>query len=119
MPVKMPRSVMLPIPDPHGIVTEHDRLAMYGDFCKVVEPRKLFSQLAGFFVVIAGAGCDSSSTVVCPSFWGRRRCSRCPRHRVFPFAKPTVHQGDPRPWEWNSWTHSDCWRNNLSTVDVC
>ena len=43
---------MRPIPDAHGIVAEHDRLAMYGDFCKVVEPRKLFSQLAGFFVVI-------------------------------------------------------------------
>src|ERR1700689_1921128 len=54
MPVKMPRSVMRPIPDAHGIVAEHDRVAMYGDFCKVVEPRKLFSQLAGFFGGIAG-----------------------------------------------------------------
>jgi hypothetical protein len=31
---------------------------MYCDFCKVVEPRKLFSQLADFFVVIAGERTD-------------------------------------------------------------
>ena len=55
---------MGPIPDAHGIVAEHDRLAMYGDFCKVVEPRKLFSQLASFFVVIAGERKDLPATNV-------------------------------------------------------
>ena len=54
MSVQVPRSMMGAIPNPHGVVTDHDGLAMYGDFCKVVEPRKLFSQLASFFVVIAG-----------------------------------------------------------------
>jgi hypothetical protein len=29
------------IPDPHGVVTDHDGLAMYGDFRKVAEPREL------------------------------------------------------------------------------
>lgn len=53
---------MQPIPDAHGIVAEHDRLAMYGDFCKVVEPRELFSQLASFFVVIAGKRKDLPAT---------------------------------------------------------
>ena len=37
---------------------------MYGDFCKVVEPRKLFSQLASFFVVIAGERKDLPATNV-------------------------------------------------------
>jgi hypothetical protein len=55
---------MGPIPDAHGIVAEHDRLAMYGDFCKVVEPRKLISQLASFFVVIAGERKDLPATNV-------------------------------------------------------
>jgi hypothetical protein len=54
MAVQMPGAVMGTIPDAHGIVAEHDGLAMYGDFYKVVEPRKLLSQLVSFFVVIAG-----------------------------------------------------------------
>ena len=37
---------------------------MYGDFCKVVEPRKLFSQLASFLVVIAGERKDLPATNV-------------------------------------------------------
>jgi len=37
---------------------------MYGDFRKVVEPRKLFSQLASFFVVIAGDRKDLPATNV-------------------------------------------------------
>ena len=41
------------IPDAHGIVTNHDGLAMYGDFRKVAEPRELLGQLANLFVVIA------------------------------------------------------------------
>ena len=52
--VKMPGAVMGTVPDAHGIVAEHDGLAMYGDFCEVVEPRKILAQLASFFVVIAG-----------------------------------------------------------------
>src|SRR2546427_9952255 len=35
---------------------------MYRDFCKVVEPRKLFSQLAGFVSVIAGERKDLPAT---------------------------------------------------------
>jgi hypothetical protein len=54
----MPSSVMGTVPDAHGIVAEHDRLAMYGDFCKVVSPRKLLSQVASFFVVITRYGKD-------------------------------------------------------------
>ena len=54
MPVQMPGTVMGAVPYAHGIVAEHDRLAIYGDFCKIVEPREVFSQLARFFVVIAG-----------------------------------------------------------------
>ena len=53
---------MRSIPDAHGIVAEHDRLAMYGDFCKVVEPRRLFSQLASLFVVIVGERKDLPAT---------------------------------------------------------
>jgi hypothetical protein len=41
------------IPDAHGIVTDHDGLAMYGDFPKVAEPRELLGQLANLLVVIA------------------------------------------------------------------
>ena len=41
------------IPDAHGIVTNYDGLAMYGDFRKVAEPRELLGQLANLFVVIA------------------------------------------------------------------
>ena len=41
------------IPDPHGIVTDHDGLAMYGDFRKVAEPRELLGQLANLFIVIS------------------------------------------------------------------
>ncbi len=32
MSVQVPRSMMGAIPDAHGIVTNHDGLAMYGDF---------------------------------------------------------------------------------------
>src|SRR6266568_4127973 len=52
MSVQMPRSMMGAIPDPHGVVTNHDGLAMYGDFRKVAEPRELLGQLANLFVVI-------------------------------------------------------------------
>ncbi len=64
MSVKMPCSVMRPIPNAHSIVAEHDWLAMYGDFRKVVQPRKLLSQLASFFVVIAGERIDLPATKV-------------------------------------------------------
>ena len=52
MSVQLPGSVMGAIPDAHGIVTDHDGLAMYGDFRKVAEPRELLGQLANLFVVI-------------------------------------------------------------------
>ena len=52
MSVQVPRSMMRAIPDPHGIVTDHDGLAMYGDFRKVAEPREHLGQLANLFVVI-------------------------------------------------------------------
>ena len=52
MSVQVPRSMMGAIPDPHGIVTDHDGLPMYGDFRKVAEPRELFRQFANLFVVI-------------------------------------------------------------------
>ena len=52
MSVQVPRSMMRVIPDPHGVVTNHDGLAMYGDFRKVVEPRELLGELANLFVVI-------------------------------------------------------------------
>jgi hypothetical protein len=32
MSVQVPRSMMGAIPDPHGVVTNHDGLAVYGDF---------------------------------------------------------------------------------------
>ena len=53
MSVQVPRSMMGAIPDPHGVVTNHDGLAMYRDFRKVAEPRELLGQLANLFVVIA------------------------------------------------------------------
>ena len=53
MSVQVPRSMMGAIPDAHRIVTDHDGLAMYGDFRKVAEPRELLGQLANLFVVIA------------------------------------------------------------------
>jgi len=53
MSVQVPRSMMGAIPDPHGVVTDHDGLAMYGDFRKVAEPRELLGQLANLFVVIS------------------------------------------------------------------
>ena len=52
MSVQVPRSMMRAIPDPHGVVTDHDGLAMYGDFCKVAEPREHLGQVANLFVVI-------------------------------------------------------------------
>ncbi|MGA9977876.1 MAG: hypothetical protein WBQ08_04520, partial [Candidatus Sulfotelmatobacter sp.] len=39
-------------------VTDHDGLAMYGDFRKVAEPREQLGQLANLFVVIARHGKD-------------------------------------------------------------
>ena len=39
MSVQVPRSMMGAIPDAHGVVTDHDGLAMYGDFRKV-EPKR-------------------------------------------------------------------------------
>ncbi len=62
MPVKMPRSVMGTVPNTHGIVTKQNGLAVDGDLRKVVEPRKLLSQLASFFVVIAGERNDLPAT---------------------------------------------------------
>jgi len=53
MSVQVPRSMMGAIPDPHGVMTNHDGLAMYRDFRKVAEPRELLGQLANLFVVIA------------------------------------------------------------------
>ena len=53
MSVQVPRSMMRAIPDPHGVVTDHDGLAMYGDFRKVAEPRELLGQLANLFIVIS------------------------------------------------------------------
>ena len=53
MSVQVPRSMMGAISDAHRIVTDHDGLAMYGDFRKVAEPRELLGQLANLFVVIA------------------------------------------------------------------
>jgi len=50
--VQVPCSMMGTIPDPHGVVTDHDGLAMYGEFRKVAEPRELVGQLANLFVVI-------------------------------------------------------------------
>jgi len=46
-------SINADIHDPHGVVTNHDGLAMYRDFRKVAEPRELLGQLASLFVVIA------------------------------------------------------------------
>lgn len=51
--VQVPRSMMGAIPDAHGVVTDHDGLAMYGDFRKVAEPGELLGQLANLFVVIS------------------------------------------------------------------
>ena len=53
MSVQVPRSMMAAIPDPHGVVTDHDGLAIYGDLRKVAEPRELLGQLANLFVVIS------------------------------------------------------------------
>jgi hypothetical protein len=53
MSVQVPRSMMGAIPDPHGVATNHDGLAVYRDFRKVAEPRGLLGQLANMFVVIA------------------------------------------------------------------
>ena len=53
MSVQVPRSMMGAIPDAQGIVTDHDGLAMYGDFRKVAQPREFLGQLANLFVVIA------------------------------------------------------------------
>ena len=53
MSVQMPRSMMGAIPDPHGVVTDHDGLAMYGDFRKITEPGELLGQLANLLVVIS------------------------------------------------------------------
>jgi len=39
MSVQVPRSMMGAIPDPHGVVTNHDGLAMYGAFRKVARTR--------------------------------------------------------------------------------
>jgi hypothetical protein len=52
MSVQVPRSMMGAIPDPHGVVTNHNGLAMYRDFRKVAEPRELLGKLANLFVVI-------------------------------------------------------------------
>jgi hypothetical protein len=52
MSVQVARSMMGAIPDPHGVVTDHDGLAMYGDFRKVAEPKEILGQLANLFVVI-------------------------------------------------------------------
>jgi hypothetical protein len=41
MSIEMPRAMMGAVPDAHGIVAEHDGLAIDRDFRKVVEPRKL------------------------------------------------------------------------------
>jgi len=51
--VQVPCSMMGTIPDPHGVVTNHDGLAMYRDFRKVAEPRELLGQLANLFIVIS------------------------------------------------------------------
>jgi hypothetical protein len=53
MSVQVPSSMMGAIPDQHGVVTNHDGLAMDRDFRKVAEPRELLGQLANLFVVIA------------------------------------------------------------------
>jgi hypothetical protein len=53
MSVQVPRSMMRAIPDPHGVVTDHDGLAMYGDLRKVTEPREPLGQLANLLVVIS------------------------------------------------------------------
>ena len=50
--VQVPCSMMGAIPDAHGVVTNHDGLAMYRDFRKVAQPRELLGQLANLFVVI-------------------------------------------------------------------
>ena len=52
MSVQLPCSMMRAIPDALGIVTDHDGLAMYGDFRKVAKPRELLGHLANLFVVI-------------------------------------------------------------------
>ena len=52
MSVHVPRSMMGAIPDPHGVVTDHDGLAVYGDFRKVAEPREPLGQLTNLFVLI-------------------------------------------------------------------
>jgi len=69
MSVQVPRSMMGAIPDPHGVVTDHDGLAMYGDFRKVAEPRELVGQLANLFVVIPGTA----------KIFLQRICLRCSR----------------------------------------
>lgn len=53
MSVQVPRSMMRAIPDPHGVMTDYDGPAMYGDFRKVAEPRELLGEIANLFVVIA------------------------------------------------------------------
>ena len=53
MSVEVPRSVMRAIPYPHGVVTDHDGLAMYRDFRKVAEPGELLGEPSNLFVVIA------------------------------------------------------------------
>ena len=46
------------IPDPQGIVAQHDGVAVDRNLGQIVEPGKLLFQLASLFVVISGHGKD-------------------------------------------------------------
>ena len=70
MSVQVPRSMMGAIPDAHGIVTDYDGLAMYGDFRKVAQPRELLGQLANLLVVIAQHRKDLRA-----KFWCQHVCT--------------------------------------------
>jgi len=65
MSAQLPGSVMGANPDLHGVLRDHDGLAMYRDFREVAEPRELIGQLANLFVMIARAPQRFSCKRIC------------------------------------------------------
>lgn len=57
--VQVPGSARRVIPDTQGVMTEHNAVAIHGDFRELVEPKEFRGELANLFIMIAGNREDS------------------------------------------------------------
>ena len=98
VPVQVPGTVRGMIPYAHGVVAQHDSLAIDGDLDQIAEPGELLGQLARVLVVVAGyseylLAANLAPQFNCPCFWTD---AEIPRKYKISFALTRLLRRSPR-----------------------